>query len=66
MNNYEEMIKEMSKRIAQLSIENAKLIVRNREEIRNKELIDEKYVEAMHEVRYYKEILKEHGIDTEE
>lgn len=66
MNNYEEIILELSKRIGQLAIENAKLIARNREEIKNKELIDEKYVEAIQEVKYYKDLLQQHGIDTEE
>lgn len=52
--NYEAIILELGNKIAQLSIDNAVLFTRVQDEMKKKEEIEEKYVEAITELKSYK------------
>lgn len=54
--DYERIIIELGNKIAQLSIDNASLLVRIQEEMTNKENVEQKLVEEMNVSRYYKEL----------
>lgn len=52
--NYDNIILELADKIGKLTAENAVLLERIRQEIKNKENVEEKYLEAISELSFLK------------
>lgn len=51
-----ETLEELSKRMGELAVENTILATRIKQEMRNKEEVEKKYIEAIQDLTYYRDL----------